>query len=381
MAELLLNHPAQTISLCDLLEKLPQYPSDRDFGSDINEANHLLLSDKYSIPQKIKCCFEWISRSQPCLFGRMAALGSEGLAVNVCWLSEDDIALGDLYLIRKIQAERRAWKDRAEKGESHGFLVMFNSKKLAFAKPSLELLEVCKHISDLYFVEHAPTEADVIYTEAIPLRDRAGKLTIFKAGANIFYPGAHKTRNHDRRLPGGLLISINSPGHYANSLILRELAKSISEAVEFIRQVAWRSIGNGGMGDRKIQSTTWHNQDLSRPPSQCPMKHRPPYIPIDFSTKTYSSLYHTDVLSPTTVTVDPTEIDKLGENDENLETWNELRIDYLTTKVYEPKDRNYALFHGHPITEEAKYHNPWSPIRPSNQPGLHYGYSEYPEEI
>ncbi len=30
----------------------------------------------------------------------------------------------------------------------------------------------------------------------------------------FFYSSAHRTRNHDRRIPGGILISVNAPGHF-----------------------------------------------------------------------------------------------------------------------------------------------------------------------
>jgi hypothetical protein len=75
-------------------------------------------------------------------------------------------------------------------------------------------------------VENAPLQPDTIYTEAIPLR-RDGGFGVFKGGINVFYSGAHRTLNHDRRVPGGILISVNSPGHLANSLVSRGMVSSI----------------------------------------------------------------------------------------------------------------------------------------------------------
>ncbi|HEY9802575.1 MAG TPA: hypothetical protein V6D25_19590 [Leptolyngbyaceae cyanobacterium] len=381
MPELVEIYP-ENIQLYEILENLPQYSEKHDFGADINEANLVLLSDDVDVKEKVESYFNWVRSFQPCIFGRMSAANSQGLSVNVCWISENEIAQGDLYLIEKIQTARREWKDKAELGESHGFLVIFNSRKLAFAKPSVELLDVCKHISSLYFTEHIPIEADVIYTEAMPLRDAEGNLSVFKAGANIFYTGAHKTRNHDRRIPGGLMISINSPGHYANSLVIRGLVSSFSEAVEQIRYTAWRSIGNGGIGDDRMYSATWHNRDPLKSAQECPFKKPlPPYIPEDFSTSTYSSLYHTDILVPISVTVDGTQIDELDGDYEDLEVWDQLRIDYLEEKEVKPEERNYALFYGHPITEEAKYHNPWPPIQAINKPRLAYGQPRKTPEV
>jgi hypothetical protein len=361
------------INLAQLINLLPQHPYDHDFSTDINQANAAMLSPEISAAEKLQVFFKWCSKYQPCLFGRLSSHDLKSMSLDLCWISDNDVIQGDLYVRDKMQAARRAWKDRAEQGESHGFLVLFNLKQMVFAKPGVELLNVCLRISDLYFVEHAPVDVDVIYTEAMPLRDKAGKLVMFKAGANIFYPGAHLTRNHDRRVPGGLLISINSPGHYLNSLLVRGLVSNFAEAVEYVRDLALRSIGNGGIGHEKMASLTWHNRDPKFLESGCPVKRLPSYIPPDHSREHYSGLYHTDVLVPTSVTVDGNTIDHLNGKYDKLEIWSQLRIDYLVETYFGPDSQNYALFHGHPITEAAKYHNPWPPARPINVPGLAYG--------
>ena len=58
-----------------------------------------------------------------------------------------------------------------------------------------------------------PIKEDVIYTESVTFQDKDG-LKIYKAGVNVCYSSAHRTRNHDRRIPGGILISVNAPGHF-----------------------------------------------------------------------------------------------------------------------------------------------------------------------
>ncbi len=45
-----------------------------------------------------------------------------------------------------------------------------SDKKLAFAKPSHELLEVCRRFAELYLIEHAPLEYGTVYTESMPLK-------------------------------------------------------------------------------------------------------------------------------------------------------------------------------------------------------------------
>lgn len=284
-------------------------PEPTSLGGDIDQVNETLLDPTVDEEIKRDELLRWIGRCQPCLFGRLGAheakgeAASKGLGINVCWISEEDLCAGADHVSAKIQRERRRWKDRAERGMESGFLVMFNVAQLAYARPSPELVGACLTLSNLYLVEHAPISADVIYTEAVPLRRADGQLTLFKAVCNIFYGGAHCTVNHDRRVPGGLLFSMNSPGHYANSLALRKILPGFEDAIDFVRETAFRSVGNGGNGDLSATSTSWHNTADSDY-GMCPVRKRPAYVLDNFNLERYSATYHTDVLVPTAVTVD-----------------------------------------------------------------------------
>jgi hypothetical protein len=357
------GHPDRIKPLADVIAELPQLPDDYDFGKDMRQAQETLLSDEASEEEKRAALFKWTGRRQPCLFGRLAShhehgeSATKGLGIDLCWIHEWELAEDRDYVAAKIQDARRAWKDRAERGESSGFLIMFNSRRLAYAKPGKELLDVCVELSNLYLVEHAPIITDVIYTEAVPLRRSDGQLTVFKAGCNIFYAGAHRTVNHDRRLPGGLMFSMNSPGHFANSLKLRGLADTLPEAVEFVRETAFRSIGNGGIGCPHMPSASWHNES-DESSADVPDRKRPAYIPPNFDPSRYSAVYHTDVLVPTAVTTDERLVHhSYGEVD--AEVWQYLILDYITDKEFPADHVNYGLFHGHPIEDCGKYHNPW----------------------
>lgn len=346
-------------SLAGVIKSLPQLPSDTSFGEDIDQANEILLSDDVDEDAKRDAFFKWAGRSQPCIFGRLASRGSKGLGIDMCWIHEWEIDRGRDYVAAKIQEARRAWKDRAERGESSGFLIMFNSRQLTYAQPSQELVDLCVDVSNLYLVEHAPIEPDVIYTEAVPLRREDGQLTVFKAGCNIFYTGAHRTVNHDRRIPGGLMFSMNSPGHYANSLVLRGVIDDLSEATDYVRETAFRSIGNGGIGQEGMPTASWHNRAEDESVREgCPVKPRPAYVPDDFDPTRYSAVYHTDVLVPTAVTSDERLV-KESYEEVDAEVWGHLILDYITTETYPSGHVNYGLFHGHPIEDCAKYHNPW----------------------
>jgi hypothetical protein len=349
--------------LSAMLDELECLPGDHSFGDDIDHCNAILLRDDIGKEEKAATFLKWSGRYQPCLFGRLGSKSLKHIGIDMCWIEDAEIRKGDAYVRDKVQAARRAWKDRCAEGVAHGFLVMFNSRRLAYAKPSRFLVEVTRRIGDLYLPEHAPVEADVIYTEAMPL-EVDGRLTLFKGGINFFYPSAHRTLNHDRRIPGGLMISTNSPGHYANSLVTRGLCGSFEEAVGAVRDIAWRSIGNGGYAEPRGKSASWHNVDPDRRPGECPMKHRPRYIPENFDTRTYSALYHTDVLVPT----DVTQNDSIDSDWSKAEVWQWLIIDYMSAEDFPMDHVNYALFHGHPIAPEAKYHNPWPPRRAHNEP-------------
>lgn len=214
---------------------------------------------------------------------------------------------------------------------------------------------IFQKLSELYIIEHAPLERDTIYTEAIPL-ENDGKLGIFKAGINVFYPSAHRTLNHDRRVPGGILISVNSPGHLANSFVKRGIAPSLTQAVEQIFQLAMHSIGNGGIGHKTPGSCSWHNIETDKKAleNRHPIAHHPSHIPENYSSRVYSAVYHTDVLLPTEVTITA----NLDPDTSKVEVWPWLVIDYISEEYVRSDHVNYALFHPHPVAEEARYHNP-----------------------
>lgn len=356
-------------SLNELIEELDQHEADISFGQDIDIAHKEIFSSGNNSDSAGQSFLRWVSRYQPCLFGRLGAKGQRGVAYDLCWLTTYDIEKGDYHLISKIQQARRAWKDRASSGLTSGFLIMFCDLRLARAKPGKKLLDVCHKLSELYIVEYAPLERDTIYTEAVPL-EYNGEFGVFKAGINIFYPSAHRTLNHDRRVPDGILISVNSPGHLANSFVKRGIAPNLTRAVEQIFQLAMHSIGHGGIGHKTTKSCSWHNieTDESALEKRCPITHRPAHIPENYSSRVYSAVYHTDVLLPTDVTVTA----KIDPDISKTEVWPWLVIDYISEEHVPSDHVNYALFHPHPVSAEARYHNPWSPRRARNSPLFEY---------
>lgn len=366
---MVITQSSEAMSLHDMIAGLDLHDPGMSFGADIDSAHRAMFEEGVSQDDAAAIFLAWAAKYQPCLFGRLGAKESKGVAYDICWLTSRDIEQGDLHLINKIQFARRTWKDRAAQGLASGFLIMFQDARLAFAKPGHPLLAVCQKISELYLVEHSPLERDTIYTEAIPLRC-GENYGLFKAGINVFYPAAHRTLNHDRRIPGGLLISVNSPGHLANALYANGNFTSLKDAVQWIFEIAMHSVGNGGIGHEPTGSTSWHNieHDPAALGARCPLSHRPPHIPENYSGRVYSALYHTDVLLPTDVTVR----DEIDPDVTHAEVWPWLVIDYISEAEMPADHLNYALFHPHPIPEEARYHNPWPPRRARNSPLFDY---------
>lgn len=351
-------HPeSTTTSLSAMLDSLERFDQSVSFGEDIDSAHRLLFSETTTLEEKQDAFLKWVARYEPCLFARLGARNVKGVEYDICWVTNHDIDEGDLYVSRKIGIARRQWKDRAVEGLSSGFLILFHDPRLAWARPGMQLLEVSKRLAELYLVENAPLAYDTIYTEALPYRD-GERYGIFKGGINLFYPGAHRTRNHDRRVPGGLLISVNSPGHLATSLRARGVFRDMPEAVQWIYDTAMASIGNGGVGCPHTRSTSWHNIESERADGERPtVSHRPVHIPEGYCGRRYSALYHTDVLLPVEVTIH----DELDPDPMQLEVWTELIIDYISEAHVPTTALNYGLFHPHPIAKEARYHNPWPP--------------------
>lgn len=358
-------------SVAELIAELPQLPEDSTFGADIDEAHRVLLESRTTREERREALLRWLGRSQPCLLARLAAKeasglnASKGLSFDIVWLDDDDIERGEEHLRTVIQQGRMAWKDRAARGDTSAFLIVFNSRRLAYAVPGEELIELSLRLAELYLIEVPRIAADAVYTEAVPLRDGEGRLGLFKASTQLFYSSAHLMRNHDRRVPGGLLFSVVSPGHYARSLVLRGLAEDHEKAVEFVRLTAHRSIGNGGFHHPAKLSSSWHNPA----PAACPAGDGARAQDGSVDPDLFSATYQPDVLVPREVMSDGEP--RLAEH-RREDVWNSLHLEYISAKPAPPGDPEYGWFNGMPIDDCAKYHNPWPPRQAENSHDFNY---------
>lgn len=351
------------MDIAALFSKLPDLSHERrSYGEDLDLANVALFRETDKTKKK-EIILSWLRRKQPCLLGRLASTGKQNIQLSIYVVDDNDILLGQDHLRAYLQACRQEWKQACSKGESDAVLYFFNIRKLVDLLPSENLVDIFKAFSNLIFNEYCPVSTDVIYTEAAPLI-QDGRLFLYKAGINFFHTTAHNTANHDRRVPGGAVISINSVGHYANNIVRQGLAADLDEAISNIQRLAWQSIGNGGIGLGRKRSTSWHNLD---PDNTCPYPARPSTVPERFSTKKYAANYHTDVLIPDLLT---RQVIEMG--DPTIEEWKWLTIEYFTATQYELGSIDFGMFHGYPVDHQAINFNPFPPIRGVNSPKLIY---------
>lgn len=381
-----MTSPHADTSLLADLDGLPQLDHGHSLGPDIDAAHEVMLDPSFSQADKQRELLRWIERFQPCLFGRLAARGTaaggveppsgaaKGLTLDIAWLDESDLARGPGHVRHSIQHRRRDWKDRAEQGLTSAFLVMFNSSRLARARPGARLVEVCRRLAELYLVEFGRIEPDVVYTESLPLRSTDAGLQLFKSSVQLFYPGAHLMRNHDRRVPGGIVFSMNAPGHYARSLVSRGLVADLDEAVKFVARNALLSIGNGGISHPHGFGSSWHHAE----PGDCPVD--APFYPTVAADRRvvaartaapgrFCATYQIDVLI---------QADVLGDQEPRLDghrpedLWPSLHFEYICAEAVDPHDADYGWFTGMPVDDCARHFNPWVPVKAVNHPDFNY---------
>lgn len=342
-------------SLLTALSRLPLLERPDGYGEDIDRAHSVMLSDA-AVEEKKAALMRWFGRHQPCVFAKLAARADAHPALDVCWINDSDLDQGADHVRRRLQDARVTWKRRAAEGRTSSLQVMFNSARLAYAPPSPELVHVMLVLIGLYLQEWAPLEADTICLEGIPLHRPDGTLELYAASMTTFFTGAHLTRVHDHRVPGGVLLNINAVGHHTWASYDTCQFPDRAAAIHRSHETARRSVGNGGLGHPDRLSTTWHvrpgkgNEPIDGP-------RRPGYVPSDSDPERYGALYHIDV-TVSSLYADPTSLSGPSLPPE-IEKWT-MMLDYFTVEET-PDYHNAALLHGVPVTPDQAHSAPWEP--------------------
>src|SRR5258708_1370137 len=125
-------------SIADIVSELSADPwrTQRAFDAEFAIANEKLL--RANADDAASALREWLSRHQPCLFGRIAATRD---LLTFCILDEKDLTKSDDQIRDKIQAARLRWTKAGYEGRKSGFVVLAISKRVAEAEPNATLQE------------------------------------------------------------------------------------------------------------------------------------------------------------------------------------------------------------------------------------------------
>src|SRR5256885_7934393 len=116
----------------------------RRFSQDMQSTQAILLNSQNTKTQKINAYRGWLTRNQPCIFGRLAATQKR---VFICLLEENEILgmrKGDDDVRDTIQDYRQIWKRYALEGLSSSFLIAVVGESLVGEKSGDRLKEFCR---------------------------------------------------------------------------------------------------------------------------------------------------------------------------------------------------------------------------------------------
>lgn len=242
---------------------------------------------------------DWLSKEQPCLFGRWAA---KQRTISFSILTETDVMRGDDHVASRIRKDRDAWRARALRGAFSGFVIVLVSARVAQAVPDERLSRLAQKLLELYLNKEG---VDLIHHDTVDLRASDGIIHRWKVGANVFAAAADGSWWHDHRMPGGVALSMNSVGHFARSLHDAAVAAGRIEPPIQGDRVTWalplavRTILNASKGP--IPGTRL----VARQEGEAsPFEALPPDVAkrlaalLQFSAREYEGNYHTDQTIP-----------------------------------------------------------------------------------
>jgi hypothetical protein len=280
------------------------------WSADIDRAQAEILAageDRSVIERTLNT---WLSRFQPCVFGKLAATKQE---IAYCVLTPESMNRSDVEIRDEIQSHRLQWLREARIGRMSAFIVIATSPALANAEPNDALLAFCARLASLYLLTEIAV--DTVYFERafLDIPGNPPSELEWRAGVNIFAAAGDKRWWHDHRIPGGVAFSVNSVGHLVKSgalgLALQELGKTLGiavggaatsklDALPQALELAMQTINSASrVGGRPATRLCPRPHDLPDPLyNGCPFSIRPALANYDY--RSYSGDYHTDYTLP-----------------------------------------------------------------------------------
>jgi hypothetical protein len=191
------------------------------WSDDMRQANTRILEAGDDDARIIELLNDWLSRYQPCVFGKAAAsLGR----ISHCVLTPRILSLSDADIGKHIQRKRLEWLQVARTGEKSSFVVTAVAPNLCAALPNETVLLLAKRLASLYLL--TDVQPNIVYLEQVFLEIPSFDQQVFEwdAGVNVFFSGADRRWWQDHRIPGGLAFSVNSVGHLVKSNIVTRSA-------------------------------------------------------------------------------------------------------------------------------------------------------------
>jgi hypothetical protein len=277
------------------------------FSPEIQGALEMTLDPSANENEIKRVLSGWISKHQPCLFGRIAA--KQDLLVY-CLLTEEDLMGPDEALEEKIQSSRLEWTRLGFEGKASGFIIAVLSQRIALALPNEVVQLLARRICSLYLQEEVEPDriyVDRTYLEAPGRRRRSWE---WLAGVNYFSAQADGRWWHDHRFPAGIAFSVNSVGHMVKSgkltramddfekavgVPLEDLANPKVDSLDKALELAMRTIDMAQTGPSgKATNLTPRSPTNDRP--VCP-KTLPAALAA-WDCRKYQGYYHTDYTIP-----------------------------------------------------------------------------------
>ncbi len=202
--------------ISELIEDLPQDPwrDENPFSPDMQACHEILFRRGLNRNEMAAAIDDWLGAEQPCLFGRMEARQHR---LAYCLLTENDLERSDDHVRARIQEDRDIWRRSARRGESHGFIIVAVSRRIAHATVGPELLTLARHLCDLYL---GRDQLDQILLDdlLLEIQTQAGReYRAWRVGVNYFSAQGDGRWWRDHRFPGGMAYSMNSVGHMART--------------------------------------------------------------------------------------------------------------------------------------------------------------------
>jgi hypothetical protein len=207
---------AKTWAVSDLIDQLEPDPwrMQNPFSDDMRTCHEVLFRPDSSRAEKADVLAQWLGKYQPCLFGQMEAKQGR---LAFCILTENDLERSDQEIRLRIQQERLDWKGWARHGDSHGFLIVAVSERIAVARRGDTLHRLAKRLCELYL---GVDGSDEVHLDDLILRIESGgqiEWRQWKVGVNYFSAQGDGLWWRDHRIPGGIAFSMNSVGHMART--------------------------------------------------------------------------------------------------------------------------------------------------------------------